>query len=519
MTCKIDNFVIQLNKTVILDQFKRLERRNIMKRILFVFLALLIALAIVSCDLTTPQEPDFYVPTPGTSTTSTTRPQGSSHTHAYGDWVVVKNATSTETGLMERTCSCGAKETKVIEVSQNELEFALVENGSAYEVVGIGTVEAENIVVPSEYNNKPVIGIGNGAFYRVGKIIKTVTLPNTIQYIGYDAFRDCTWLESINLPSSLTSMGTRAFYGCKRLKEISIPESLSVIEDNTFYQCEQLEKVTLHENITSIGEETFSGCISLKSIDLTSKITSLKYSVFEGCTALETVVLPDSLESIENRAFKDCVSLREINAPAFLVSIGEDIFNNCASLKSFAIPSGVTEIPSGAFYKCASLDGTVTIAATVTKIGTNAFYYCSSLDHIVFEENSQLTAIEKNAFYGCAALSGISIGDGEKIEGSFVLPSALEQIGESAFSGCESMKSIVIPASVTFIERYAFSGCTSLEAAHFVNTVNWKRAAKSHINDSYYSYVSVSSNQISDAELMASYVTGNYCDNKWSNYD
>ena len=30
------------------------------------------------------------------------------HTHEYGEWEVVKEATETEEGLKERTCSCGA---------------------------------------------------------------------------------------------------------------------------------------------------------------------------------------------------------------------------------------------------------------------------------------------------------------------------------------------------------------------------------------------------------------------------
>ena len=40
---------------------------------------------------------------------------GCEHTHAYGEWVVVKEATELEEGLKERVCSCGEKETETIE--------------------------------------------------------------------------------------------------------------------------------------------------------------------------------------------------------------------------------------------------------------------------------------------------------------------------------------------------------------------------------------------------------------------
>ena len=36
------------------------------------------------------------------------------HTHAFGEWVVVKEATEAEEGLKEKTCSCGEKQTEVI---------------------------------------------------------------------------------------------------------------------------------------------------------------------------------------------------------------------------------------------------------------------------------------------------------------------------------------------------------------------------------------------------------------------
>ena len=42
------------------------------------------------------------------------------HIHAYGEWVIVKDATTTEAGLMERTCECGEKEQQTIEPSGKE---------------------------------------------------------------------------------------------------------------------------------------------------------------------------------------------------------------------------------------------------------------------------------------------------------------------------------------------------------------------------------------------------------------
>ena len=43
------------------------------------------------------------------------------HEHFYGEWVTVKAPTCTETGMQERTCSCGEKETKAIEATGHKI--------------------------------------------------------------------------------------------------------------------------------------------------------------------------------------------------------------------------------------------------------------------------------------------------------------------------------------------------------------------------------------------------------------
>ncbi len=49
-----------------------------------------------------------------TVTGDPTSPPEPPHTHNFGEWVVVKAATETEEGLLERVCPCGENETKVI---------------------------------------------------------------------------------------------------------------------------------------------------------------------------------------------------------------------------------------------------------------------------------------------------------------------------------------------------------------------------------------------------------------------
>lgn len=43
----------------------------------------------------------------------------------------------------------------------------------------------------------------------------------------------------------------------------------------------------------------------------------------------------------------------------------------------------------------------------------------------------------------------------------------VEAIGESAFEGCTSLKSVILPDSITAVDKDAFGGCSSLETVYY----------------------------------------------------
>lgn len=91
---------------------------------------------------------------------------------------------------------------------------------------------------------------------------------------------------------------------------------------------------------------------------------------------------------------------------------------------------------------------TVSIKKGVTNIGQLAFSDCESLTSITISDS--VTSIGKSAFSWCESLSSMTI------------PNSVTSIGINAFLNCSSITSITIPDSVNSIGSYAFSGCTSL---------------------------------------------------------
>ena len=180
---------------------------------------------------------------------------------------------------------------------------------------------------------------------------------------------------------------------------------------------------------------------------------------------LKTIVLPEGITSIKTWAFAGFYALTEINIPSTVTAIGMSAFRNCQSLESVTLPEGITEIPTNCFWKATQLK-TVNIPSTVKKIADGAFSFTALEGDLVFGEN--LEAIEGSAFYRCKITSvDMSKTKITKLDGMMntfadcsgltrlVLPSALTEIGSTAFSGCP-IETIDLPSTVTKIASSSF---------------------------------------------------------------
>lgn len=122
----------------------------------------------------------------------------------------------------------------------------------------------------------------------------TVEIPATlggypVTGIQMQAFIECTSLKSVSMPESMTWIGDSAFAGCTGLEQVEISPNLTTIGPNSFYSCNGLTSVVVPDKVTSIGSLAFFGCLNLESITIPASVTTLDSTFVFGCTNLKKI--------------------------------------------------------------------------------------------------------------------------------------------------------------------------------------------------------------------------------------
>lgn len=124
-----------------------------------------------------------------------------------------------------------------------------------------GTVE-----IPATLGGYPVTGIKMQAFVECASL-KSVSMPESVTWIGDSAFAGCTGLEQVEISPNLTAIGGNAFYSCNGLTSVVIPDKVTSIADLAFFGCLNLESITIPAGITNLASSFVFGCTNLKKIE------------------------------------------------------------------------------------------------------------------------------------------------------------------------------------------------------------------------------------------------------------
>lgn len=362
-----------------------------------------------------------------------------------------------------------------------------------------------NVIIPSEISGAKVTELGQNALSpdasglrsviaKQRRQIRSVTIPDTVQAIGNEAFSGCAALEEIVVPESVKSIGRYAFakcgslkkavlptqgcklgeglfFECKDLEEVRLPADLSELTaqiHGMFERCEKLSRLELPAGLQRIGRNTFSGCVSLRELRLPESVTEVGNGAFQGCLALSdaqgfvligdrcccyagteaTVQIPDGVRIIDICCFSGNRAVKEVLLPNSVEQVGWSAFSK-SGLERIVLPDSVKELGPCVFKHCDMLRELV-LPTSLEALPIAMAEDCISLREIRIPEN--VTEIPYTAFNRCASL--------EKV----IFPPHLKSIGELAFYG-SGLKKLRLPESGERIGEWAFCRCDALETA------------------------------------------------------
>lgn len=292
-----------------------------------------------------------------------------------------------------------------------------------------------------------VTEIGSSAFSG-WKALTAVTVPDGVEAIDSCAFIACPSLSRINLPKSLSNISPRAFDNCRAFSYISVDKGNPVYssKDGVLY-CDESMTLAIWP-------------VANRFDAIPWNVTKIGDFAFYMNKALQSISISKRITAIGKQAFEGCENLKEIKLDSkessFYYENGILFDKNKSAVilslpkalsSSVIIPDTVKEICDGAFANCELLNG-IDLPNSLTRIGEKAFCGCKSLKSVEIPDS--VNCILDMTFEDCTSLASVK------------LPSKMTKIGRAAFIRCKALCSINLPDSITLIDEFAFYGCESL---------------------------------------------------------
>lgn len=369
-------------------------------------------------------------------------------------------------------------------------------------------LQVSELVLPAGLDS-----IGAEAFCRT-KLSK-VAIPETVSYIGHNAFYDTPWDQSLNTSAidGVVYLGTIAYkavnkpqtvvfrdgtttisanFDTESVRSLTLPSSVRSLYGAGQYSWENIEEANLNEGLRIIGDNVFYGARNLKSIILPSTLEYIGASAFAG-SGITEVALPESLREIGGNAgplpmgvFGE-TSITSIVLPAGLERIGEWAFSNCSKLSTVRLDSrnlvNMSYSQDKWGHNSAVFIGSgiekIIIGTGVEKLSDGIFARVGDgLARVEFEDsdlplvigNAAIRAtdakvkgsLERVTALGEYALDGLEFPFGT----IFDFPN-LKSIGQSALSGIKGMIGLNFNPALESAQPAVISNCVDLRLVRF----------------------------------------------------
>jgi len=353
--------------------------------------------------------------------------------------------------------------TKAGRVRLNYLLITPEDGGTAYYEVNsvAGSYAAGVVEIPETYRKKPVKAVGvAGVGFTDAINFVAITLPESIEAIGNNAFKRCLALTIIMKGTVPATLGEDSFaagllYG--GVKAIIVPDSAlntykeadgwedyasiiysdANIVDNDYLVVDGVlisyfgkgDIVTVPQSATKVAGTAVKNNLVFKEVIVHKNVTEIDVTTFD----FERI---SELRPLSKVFAKITVATDNTN----YYSQGGVLYNGAKTeilvipivvSGEIVIPEGVTNLPA--------------YGSTADVRTTFAYKNITSLSI-----PSTVKIISTGAFQGNTKLTSVTLAEG------------IEQILTGAFTECSRLPQITIPASVTVISEFAFNGCNKI---------------------------------------------------------
>lgn len=368
------------------------------------------------------------------------------------------------------------------------LEFGLNETETGWVVSGYSGTDAE-LVIPDTYMGAPVTAIGyetgRSVFYG-NTTLQRVVVPDSVEYIGKGAFRECSALSEIELPDHGLYIGKSAFEGTAYYDTAANWESGLLYIGRHLIEADPAvagTSCTVRADTLSVADYAFADCAELAEIVLPDTLTAIGAGVFEGTAYYNTLTnwTGDGL-LVYGTYLLDSHAAAEHAVPAGTTLIASRAFSYNSAMKEITVPAGVQYMGRGVFLGCNLLvvcceaESAPAGWSSAWNMGKDAVDLRLPVPVVWDCENNEVaddgflyTTVDGIRYALCDGEATV-LAQGSSEETSVTIPEsvsyggetyAVTEIAEDAFVGWYSLSEVSLPAGLTRIGARAF-GATQL---------------------------------------------------------
>ena len=146
------------------------------------------------------------------------------------------------------------------------------------------------LCIENKRKESPLV-ILNGVLVDGHKCEGEVVIPDNVPRIADRAFMDCESIESVSIPDSVEYIGRQAFYNTGWLNKLSAENELVIVNDFLLNGNNCGEGLVIPDTVKSINGQSFVCVDTLQSVTIPKSVKHIGLAAFYMCPELESVTI------------------------------------------------------------------------------------------------------------------------------------------------------------------------------------------------------------------------------------